>query len=144
MVSSLLGSVMSHSSPVRWTASTEWSTSRRQIRTSLLSCSGLVAVPEVTTRLKISINPFSQPTRGFAVMTILSLLQALALVVRMTRSRILPVTGRNNSVWNPCPLMGSSSALASWLLRRHTPHPPSKISLLLRLELMIHSGRAPT
>jgi hypothetical protein len=50
---------MSHSSPVQWMASAKWLTLRQQILTSLLSYSGLVVVPEVTTHLKISISPFS-------------------------------------------------------------------------------------
>jgi len=52
----------------------KWSALQQQIRTLLLSCSGLVAVLEVTTHLKISISPFSQPTQVFTVMTTLPLL----------------------------------------------------------------------
>jgi hypothetical protein len=46
-----------------------------------------VAVPEVTTHLKISINLFSQPVRVFAIVITLPELQVLALVVRTTRGR---------------------------------------------------------
>jgi fatty acid synthase subunit alpha, fungi type len=74
-----------------------------------------------------SFEDFHQPilatySRVFAVMTTLPLLRVLALVVRMARSHILPVTGRSLSAWSRCPLMGSSLGLASWLLRGRTSH----------------------
>jgi hypothetical protein len=74
-------------------------------------------------------------------MTTLPLLGVLALAVRMTRDHILLVTGRSNSAWSRCPLMGSSSALASWLLRGRIPHPPSRISFLPGLESIIRNGK---
>jgi hypothetical protein len=43
-----------------------------------------VAIPEVTTHLKISISLFSQLVRVFAIMITLPELQVLALVVRAT------------------------------------------------------------
>ncbi len=83
-----------------------------------LSCSGPVAVLAATTPLKISINPLSQPTRVFVVMTILFLLQVPASVVQTIPGHILPGTGRRNSAWSQCLSMVSSSLLASWLPRR--------------------------
>jgi fatty acid synthase subunit alpha len=54
------------------------------------------------------------------------------------------LSGRRNSVWSRCPLMGSSSPLGSWLPRRRTRHHPSRISLLPQLGSMIRSGRVRT
>jgi hypothetical protein len=65
-----------------------------------------------------SYSPFSRHTRAFGVMTILPLLQSLALEVRMPRFLIFLGTGRCNSVWSRCPLISSSSRLRSWLPRK--------------------------
>jgi hypothetical protein len=46
-----------------------WLTLWQHFLTLLLSCSGLVVVPEVITHLKTSISLFLQPTRVFAIMT---------------------------------------------------------------------------
>src|SRR6266705_3381737 len=73
---------MSHSSPVQSTVFTRSSTSRQQIQTLPLSCSGPVAVLAATTPLKISINPLSQPTQVSVVVTILFLSQVPASVVQ--------------------------------------------------------------
>jgi membrane protease YdiL (CAAX protease family) len=73
------------------------------------------------TPLKFSINPLSQPTRVFAIITILFLLQVPALVVSMIPGHILLEIGRRNLARSQCLSVVSSLLLASWMAKEaHT------------------------